>query len=217
MRLKYPHAGSDLSLIFEERFTDPLHLQHNQGTVNLVGAATLPIDHGATFPTIASGLTAYVTYPSSKCKITACKAMTVVFDATFLAFDAVVNTCIFQKYENATNEWVIVVQAATGKAWATFRRNGVSYGCFMTPALPTGSRVEVAFTWSGAATLGYLNGSVVASAASNVGVVEPTGALIVGSGTNQLRSCTLHHVRVWNRALSAADIAALYAGRDVIL
>lgn len=217
MRLKYPNVGSNRGLIFEERFTDPLHVAHNGGTVNLVGAATLPLDHGATFPTIASGLTAYLTYPSTTARISMCSAMTVVFDITVNEYRTDANPRLMQGYEDASNNWAIGIGGVTtqGRVGFYVTRRGTLYQALATPQMGL-TRSQIACVFTGAAIAVYQVGAAVATTASGYGPTADAGFRI-GSASQAVRSTVLHHLRIWNRALSAADVAALYAGRDPIL
>jgi Concanavalin A-like lectin/glucanases superfamily len=68
---------------------------------------------------------------------------------------------------------------------------------------------HLAFTWDGANTRMYVNGTQVASAALTGNAVTSTGALRIGGNSvwNEWFSGQIDDVRIYNRALTATEIA----------
>jgi len=76
-------------------------------------------------------------------------------------------------------------------------------------ALAVDTWSHLAFTWDGATTRMYVNGTQVATAALTGNAVTSTGALRIGGNGvwNEWFSGAIDEVRVYNRALSAGEIA----------
>jgi hypothetical protein len=74
--------------------------------------------------------------------------------------------------------------------------------------LPANTWSHLAFTWDGTTTRMYVNGSQVATAALSGNAVTSTGALRIGGNAvwGEWFNGAIDEVRVYNRALSAAEI-----------
>jgi hypothetical protein len=76
-------------------------------------------------------------------------------------------------------------------------------------ALAANTWAHLAFTWDGTTTRMYVNGTQVATAALSGNAVTSTGALRIGGNSvwGEWFAGVIDEVRIYNRALSAAEIA----------
>ena len=143
------------------------------------------------------------------------------------------------RYDQAPADSSIVSKAATAGAWFPTTPANVGYalrgtadgtisfgvaagGTFRTAVttatVPTGSWHQVAGTYDGTEVAVYIDGRLAAAAPASGGLSLATGTnLMVGADPiNPVDKLTgaVDEVRVYSRALSAAEIAALFAADD---
>ena len=111
-------------------------------------------------------------------------------------------------YKADDNYYLEATSSNGGKPAANVKTNSGGTGAYGTSALPTSTWTHLAVTYNGAALTLYVNGNPVSSVARTGSLATSTNPLQIGGDSlyGQYFQGTIDEVRIYNRALSQAEI-----------
>jgi hypothetical protein len=126
--------------------------------------------------------------------------------------------CIFSKQKSGSWEagpCFFFIQASDGKLYLRLGDNtsGSQANSLSTGAVSATTWTHVAITVSGTSVAFYINGSAAGTATNTATRADNGTSLLIGRSqdSGQAMNGRIDDARIYNRALSATDIAALYA------
>jgi hypothetical protein len=119
---------------------------------------------------------------------------------------------ISNKGDNLTRNYEMDIRITTGKVNVGFTQGGVFRETSSNTSLSLNAWYFVSGTYNGATIAVYINGALDASVAQTGNPDTPSNPLFLGSGTSSLHlmSGQIGEILLYNRGISAAEIALMY-------